>query len=783
MHRTSYSVDKSRREPFIKFYMKGMIKLVRGTRWYGMVSKSPQEYFDSYCHSYSDISQIIDKKGPNILNDIEPCMESFIQNNEGHEAMPDELIEKLYIIGSASALKIANEATDYAINNISSINTSDSMWYIWSNIPEIERNYRIGKVTENAVDLLNKSLYYCAEKVADNLTTMDSDESAKAKAEFIDNVDFTDMLHWKEHRGTVMAHSPKSVYIGDMITNLTKEDLTGLSSDGKATDIETAASNNAKLQVKLNPDSGISERGYRELIIEIWTQLTEAVPEDFETIVEALFLRMRKVLSSEAFVSIVKGLVSDGTLPNVNKAASLESLKELEPFLKGEISSATESVMSRIKDHAYNMDMWQAEKGRNILYIAGATESVNANDIARRWALHHHKPCRTVVLEPYITGDPEYPPHAKLCGMHKGAPRDDELLAGFYKQEDIPGYCGCSNLCKMNRMKRVFDYLQNEADAHPHTLYVWNGGPWLLDYLYDKSFKSAPMIVRGYNTPKVTKLSPFMDATESADCDTSAFTPWTDQELNDKRQKLIRVMESDVTEEAFTCELGDFLETGKIHCSEKDMRDLEMMSFDYISATESSKEDKDEDDDVEERVSDKHKVSRKVREVARKGQTKVTAAYKKYKANEEDVDNKLTKLVKTAKNVVFGDPNDARRQIVEGKGYSVVTILKQVLGGYAIFSVSKVAFLLILITRWCNSGKIKRAEKKKILMELESELDLINEKIKDADYDGNREAKYALMRNKHNVENAITRIKKNFDAEVSMTGIGAKDVLVKRKHV
>ena len=68
-------------------------------------------------------------------------------------------------------------------------------------------------------------------------------------------------------------------------------------------------------------------------------------------------------------------------------------------------------------------------------------------------------------------------------------------------------------------------------------------------------------------------------------------------------------------------------------------------------------------------------------------------------------------------------------------------------------------------------------------MELESELDLINEKIKDADYDRNREAKYALMRNKHNIENAITRIKKNFDAEVSMTGIGAKDVLVKRKHV
>ena len=762
--------------------MKGMIKLVRGTRWYGMVSKSPQEYFDSYCHSYSDISQVIDKKGPNILNDIEPCMESFIQNNEGHEAMPDELIEKLYIIGSPSALKIANEATDYAINNISSINTNDSMWYIWSNIPEIERNYRIGKVTENAVDLLNKSLYYCAEKVANNLTTMDSDEAGRAKAEFMNNVDFTDMLHWKENRGTVMTQSPKSVYIGDMITNLTKEDLTGLATDGKATDIETAASNNAKLQVKLNPDSGISERGYRELIIEIWTQLVEAVPEDFETIVEALFLRMRKVLSSESFVSIVRGLVSDGTLPNVNKAASLETLKELEPFLKGEISAATESVMSRIKDHAYNMDMWQAEKGHNILYIAGATESINANDIARRYALRHHKHCRTVNIEPYITGDPDCPPNITLCGMYKGAPRNDELLAGFYKQKDIPGYCGCSNLCKLHRMKRVFDYLKNEADTHPHTLYVWNGGPWLLDYLYDKSFKSAPMIVRGYNTPDVTRLSPFRNATESTDCGTAASISWTDQELNDKRQKLIRAMESDVTEDAFICDLGDFLETGKIHCSEKDIRDLEMMSFDYIAATESTNV-KDDDMDVDERVSDKRKVSRKVREVARKGETKVTAAYKKYKANEDDVDTKLTKLVKTAKNIVLGNPEEARRQIVEGKGYSVVTILKQILGGYAIFSVSKVAFFLVLITRWCNSGKIKRAEKKKILMELESELDMINEKIKDAAYDGNREAKYALMRNKHNVENAITRIKKNFDAEVSSTGIGAKDVLVDRKHV
>ena len=366
--------------------------------------------------------------------------------------------------------------------------------------------------------------------------------------------------------------------------------------------------------------------------------------------------------------------------------------------------------------------------------------------------------------------------------MYKGAPRDDELLAGFYKQRDIPGYCGCSNLCKLHRMKRVFDYLKNEADTHPHILYVWNGGPWLLDYLYDKSFKSAPMIVRGYNTPDVTRLSPFRNATESTDCGTVASISWTDQELNDKRQKLIRAMESDVTEDAFICDLGDFLETGKIHCSEKDIRDLEMMSFDYIAATESTNV-KDDDMDVDERVSDKRKVSRKVREVVRKSETKVTAAYKKYKANEDDVDTKLTKLVKTAKNIVLGNPEEARRQIVEGKGYSVVSILKKILGGYAIFSVSKVAFFLVLITRWCNSGKIKRAEKKKILMELESELDMINEKIKDAAYDGNREAKYALMRNKHNVENAITRIKKNFDAEVSSTGIGAKDVLVARKHV
>ena len=61
-------------------------------------------------------------------------------------------------------------------------------------------------------------------------------------------------------------------------------------------------------------------------------------------------------------------------------------------------------------------------------------------------------------------------------------------------------------------------------------------------------------------------------------------------------------------------------------------------------------------------------------------------------------------------------------------------------------------------------------------MELETEIELITEKIEDARGDGNREAKYAMMRTKKELEHALTRIKYGMEADRKSVS-GAKALL------
>ena len=177
-----------------------------------------------------------------------------------------------------------------------------------------------------------------------------------------------------------------------------------------------------------------------------------------------------------------------------------------------------------------------------------------------------------------------------------------------------------------------------------------------------------------------------------------------------------------------------------------------------------NKEDEPEAVSDEENTYGKHERA-KVRNRAanmNNSEMKVYAAYKKYKDKEEGVDIALTKIAKAMKNFVIGDQ---RRLIIEGKSYTVIGVLKKVLLTVGIFNASKLAGILFLIVTFALSKKCQRAEKKKILYELELELEMVNEKIDDARGDQNRQAKYELMRTRNAIQNAIKRIK---------IGVGAK---------
>lgn len=148
--------------------------------------------------------------------------------------------------------------------------------------------------------------------------------------------------------------------------------------------------------------------------------------------------------------------------------------------------------------------------------------------------------------------------------------------------------------------------------------------------------------------------------------------------------------------------------------------------------------------------------------VIQQAQNKIYNAYKTYKNEENKIDSQLTKAISSLKNVVVGD---SRKAIIEGKEFSPIGILKKALATVAIFSYSKIALIALLITRFAYKKTTTDNERRKLIMELDTEIELINEKIDDAKGDGNKKAKYALMRTKSELINAQRKIKFGIEAD------------------
>lgn len=141
---------------------------------------------------------------------------------------------------------------------------------------------------------------------------------------------------------------------------------------------------------------------------------------------------------------------------------------------------------------------------------------------------------------------------------------------------------------------------------------------------------------------------------------------------------------------------------------------------------------------------------------------KIYKAYRTYKENEEKVDSQITKGVKGIKNVLTGN---VREEIIEGKKFSAIGLLKKLLGGVALFSYSKITFAIALVSRYALKKSTTDSERSKILMEIDTEIAMLEEKINDAKSDNNREAKYSMMRTKKELENAKARIQYGMSAD------------------
>ena len=173
---------------------------------------------------------------------------------------------------------------------------------------------------------------------------------------------------------------------------------------------------------------------------------------------------------------------------------------------------------------------------------------------------------------------------------------------------------------------------------------------------------------------------------------------------------------------------------------------------------------------------------RETSEKLSKAQAKVHRAFRNYKDEEDKIDSQLTKIVSgTAAKLTDLDTDKIRDEVVEGKKFSVIGVLKKVLASVAIFSTSKVAALILLVTHFALKKKVTNAEKKRICLELSAEIEMVNEKIDDAKSEGDRDAKYELMRTKHNLENALAKIRSSYKGDTAESIAAAKSVISSNK--
>ena len=715
--------------------------LIQGTKWYGYVANDPQSYFDKKCHSYQDISDLIINKGSAIIKDIAPCIEGFVHQSE--DIISDDLMDNLIISDTYNSICVANEAISYTIDNIGKLKpcNENSSWFIWSDIPHIERAYRMGKVNESAVEILNTALESCAERVASNFTTFDTIKIKPAVEEFINNVTWDDMIHWKDRRDSIMESSSISGYIGDLITEISPSNWRDLALEGKSSNFDTCLNHIASNLKFENPKVEGTLEGYAALALDMYAELSEATEETFETVAENLYYTRQMTISVESFIDSINRMMNLNMLPALENV-SCERIAILGDYLKGE--PATEGLYINIKDHEYNLNLWQRKPGMNILYVtgfSGSGKSTYASNLARKT-----ENCVHIDVDKFI----QYKSNTHLYGDNSKA---SKLLDKYFEtHKDLPEFeGGAENI--MSRVRPFFDWIQSEAKKDYKTLYIIEG----VQILYDVDpsfFKDKPLIIIGTSIKNSYKQC----AKRNGKLYKDQMNYYNYSSHENYRKKLIQTMDDSITESAllFNTYITDTY--GKIPFIDNLDEYLNRLNV-AMEAT----------DDKEDRVTDTHKVSRAVRDGMHKSEVALSRAYNKYKIHEESVDDKLTHIIGLCKDAVFGSHENARRELVEGKGISVVSALKTVLGGALIFNTSKVAFFLVLIVRWCNSGKIKRAERQKIIAELEGEIEILDEKINHARYhaddEKSREILYALMRTRNDLKNAIKRIQLKDKAE------------------
>lgn len=125
------------------------------------------------------------------------------------------------------------------------------------------------------------------------------------------------------------------------------------------------------------------------------------------------------------------------------------------------------------------------------------------------------------------------------------------------------------------------------------------------------------------------------------------------------------------------------------------------------------------------------------------------------KVASDKVDTVFDRLIKDTRKAIIGQ---SREEIINNR-IKVSTIIKKAILTGTSFYINPALGLLTTFVQLCVRGRLKIREKNRILADLKAELEICEEKIRDAEADNDRKKKYELMRVRREIQRSIEKIR------------------------
>lgn len=177
-----------------------------------------------------------------------------------------------------------------------------------------------------------------------------------------------------------------------------------------------------------------------------------------------------------------------------------------------------------------------------------------------------------------------------------------------------------------------------------------------------------------------------------------------------------------------------------------------------LAESTSTDEDDDSDDALVEAIESIANMDENIDYLDESVKTALSNAKMKIKKIEDKIDSAAQRKVDQVMNRYKEETEDRIVRITMPK---LTRMLKTATVGGIGLLVAPATTAILAIVSLAMRKKFTDKSKKRILNELKLEAEIIEEKIKDADAEGNKQAKYELMRRRADVNRAMDRIRYN----------------------